>query len=139
MKKSYYLAAAAAGVALTTLAVAGTSWAAGGKSLAGSHPGPSPNAQQRQAVGQAVTNNDYEAWKTALEQQVTFLRQKATDLENKITPENFQKVVQLNQLIKDGKTAEAEKLRGELGQVGWELGSQGKGSGQKMSRRLGNK
>lgn len=61
----------------------------------------------RQAVEQALTNNDYSAWKAAVGPNNPIL--------SKITADNFSKYVEARNLMKVGKKAEAQKIFQDLG------------------------
>ena len=61
----------------------------------------------RQAIKQAILNNNYDAWKKTMSAN--------SNLTDKITEENFNKLVKFHQLIKEGKKDEAEALLKETG------------------------
>ena len=63
----------------------------------------------RQAILEAIENNDYEAWKSLMEEKG---KGKITEI---ITEENFAKFVEMHQLMQEGKYEEAKELRKELG------------------------
>ncbi|MFA6253029.1 MAG: hypothetical protein WCV69_02060 [Patescibacteria group bacterium] len=113
MEKKQYLLAAFLGLLVTTAVVASTSFAFGGKS--------DTNVKindDREQMQQAITNNDYGAWQTAMTTRVTEMRQQATDLEAKINQDTFNKLSQAHQLMQAGKIDEAKAIFDELGMFG---------------------
>jgi TolA-binding protein len=132
MKKSYYLAAVVLGILLTTAAVSLTTLAAttATTTQTNSNTNNTPQSKfnaEHQAVNQAIQNNDYTAWQTAMEAKVTAMRQQADKLESTINQDTFNKIVQAYQLIKEGKTDEAKAIFEELDMPG--IGPMGKGMG----------
>lgn len=82
--------------------------------------GPSCTEERHEAMEKAFNNNDYNAWKNLMQG-----KGKVTQV---INAQNFAKFAQAHKLADQGKTAEANKIRTELG-----LGLQnGSGLGQKM-------
>jgi len=115
MKKSYYLVAAIFGLMITTAAIGFTTLAATNNS------GPADQAgrrEEKKEIHQAITDNNYETWETAMKEMVANLRTKANSLEAKINHDTFDKLVSANQLIKDGKIDEAKAIFKELGMAG---------------------
>jgi len=87
--------------------------------------GPNYSVERHDAMEKAFTNNDYEAWKSLMQG-----RGRATQV---ITKDTFAKFAEVHELMEQGKTAEAQKIRQELG-----LGLQdGSGRGTGMSRGMG--
>lgn len=127
MEKKQYLLAAFLGLLVTTAVVASTSFAFGNK--------PDTNVKindDREQVQQAITNNDYSAWASAMTTRVTEIRQQATDLEAKINQDTFNKLTQAHQLMQAGKTDEAKAIFDELGMFG-----PGMGKGHMDGRGMG--
>jgi len=86
--------------------------------------GPNYSAERHEAMTKAFTNNDYNAWKNLMQG-----KGRVTQVINK---NNFAKFAQAHKLALEGKTAEANKIRNELG-LGLHNGSgqgQGKGCGR---------
>ncbi len=113
MDKKQYLLVSFLGLLLTTVAVGATTLAFGGQG-----GGVMKNNEERQQVQQAITDNDYTTWQTAMTTQVVAMRQRATDLEAKINQNTFDKLIQAQQLMKDGKKDEAKAIFDELGMFG---------------------
>lgn len=109
MNKKQYLLVAFLGLLLTTAIVAATSLAFGGQR---------GNFEEQQKVQQAIVANDYTAWQQAMITQVATIRQEASDLELKINQDTFNKLIQAQQLMKDGKRDEAKVIFDELGMFG---------------------
>ena len=86
--------------------------------------GPNYTAERHTAMETAFEKGDYNAWKNLMQG-----RGRVTQV---VTKDNFSKFAQIHQLTEEGKTAEAQKIRQELG-----LGLQnGKGKGMGMGRNL---
>lgn len=89
--------------------------------------GPNYTAERHTAMEKAFENKDYNAWK-----ELTQGRGRVTQVVNQ---ENFAKFAEAHELAEQGKIAEAQKIRQELG-----LGSgqgQGKGMGKaNMGRHM---
>ena len=80
--------------------------------------GPNYTAERHEAMTKAFENKDYNAWKEQMQG-----RGRVTQVVNE---SNFAKFAEMHQLMLDGKTAEANAIRTELG-----LGLQnGSGQGQ---------
>ncbi len=69
--------------------------------------GPNYSVERHDAMLKAFQNNDYDAWKNLMQG-----RGRITQIINK---DNFSKFAQAQQLALEGKTAEAQKIRAELG------------------------
>jgi len=69
--------------------------------------GPNYTADRHQAMTQAFANNDYNAWKNLMQGMGRFT--------NVINQQNFAKFAQAHKLTLEGKTAEAQQIRLELG------------------------
>lgn len=93
--------------------------------------GPNYTPERHEAMEKAFENNDYATWKKLMEGRGNVSRV--------VTQANFSKFAQIHELMEDGKTAEAQKVRQELG-LGKRDGS-GYGmnnvSGQHMGRGMG--
>jgi hypothetical protein len=87
--------------------------------------GPNYTEERHTAMEKAFENKDYNAWKMLMDG-----RSRATQVINK---DNFAKFAEAHKLVEQGKTAEAAKIRAELG-----LGLQnGSGMGQGMGMGMG--
>lgn len=87
--------------------------------------GPNYTAQRHTAMEAAFEKGDFDAWKNLMQG-----RGRVTQVINK---ENFAKFAQAHELAENGKTAEAQKIREELG-----LGlKNGTGNGVGMGRNCG--
>lgn len=71
---------------------------------------PFYSEERHTAMEEAFKNNDYEAWKTLMTEN----RRTAKVIEV-ITEENFDKMVEIHELMEAGKYEEAQKIREELG------------------------
>lgn len=69
--------------------------------------GPYYSAERYEAMEKAFETNDYVAWKELMQN-----RGRVTQV---ITAENFAKFAQAHELMEEGKVAEAQKIRQELG------------------------
>jgi len=128
-RKSYYFATALLGLIVTTALVGITSFAASTDSdQAGQRP-EQARFEHRETGMEAVINGDYDSWKVAMEQKVSFMRQQADEMENKINSETFDKLTQIHQFMTEGKTEEAKTLRDELGMGGFGPGMMGQKHG----------
>ncbi|MFA6017459.1 MAG: hypothetical protein WC744_05220 [Patescibacteria group bacterium] len=84
--------------------------------------GPNYTEERHDAMEKAFESNDYNAWKNLMSG-----RGRVTQVVNK---DNFARFAQIHELIEEGKTDEADKIRTELG-----LGLQnGNGYGMGMGR-----
>src|SRR3989344_1759709 len=87
---------------------------------------PNHSNERHQAMEKAFEAGDYEAWKNALPAQAKSM------MGNAITKENFAKFSEMHELMEEGKTAEADAIRQELG-LGMGPGHEsGIGFGQRM-------
>lgn len=111
MKKYlFYSLAALAGVATTTLAVAGLASAQWGQlgDFGPSSQGPSSEYhEQMQAI---MDSGDYDAWSEQMMSKVNNIRSRADQLQSATTRENFDLKRQVHQLMADGQFDEARKL-----------------------------
>lgn len=86
--------------------------------------GPNYTPERHEAMERAFENKDYNAWKD--------LMQGRGNVTRVINQDNFAKFAEVHELSEDGKTAEAQKVRQELG---LRNGSgQGMGMGRGMNR-----
>ncbi len=84
--------------------------------------GPNYTEERHSAMEKAFESNDYNAWKNLMNG-----RGRVTQVINK---DNFARFAKIHELVEDGKTDEANKIRAELG-----LGLQnGSGYGMGMGR-----
>lgn len=89
--------------------------------------GPNYTAERHTAMLKAFENKDYTAWKNLMQN-----RGMASKV---VTEANFAKFVEAHNLALQGKTAEAQKIRKELG-LGLQNGS-GKSGAMGMGRGMG--
>ena len=61
-----------------------------------------------------IENDDYQAWADLMEEKAVALEEKAQDIRDNITEENFEKLVEIHQLIQNGDREEAKELMEEL-------------------------
>jgi len=88
--------------------------------------GPNYTEERHVAMEKAFENGDYDAWKNLIQG-----RGRVTQI---VTKDNFAKFAQIHELMENGKTAEAQKIRQELG-LGLRNGTgQGRGMGCNLSR-----
>lgn len=88
--------------------------------------GPNYTVERHTAMEKAFESGDYNAWKD--------LMQGRGNVTRIINQDNFAKFAEAHELTEDGKTAEAQKIRQELG-LGLHNGSgQGMGMGRGMNR-----
>ncbi len=88
--------------------------------------GPNYSVERHEAMEKAFESGDYGTWKNLMQG-----RGRVTEVVNK---DNFAKFAEAHELAEQGKTAEAKKLRQELG-LGLQNGSgQGMGMGRGMHR-----
>lgn len=88
---------------------------------------PNYSTERHTAMLKAFENKDYTAWKNLMQN-----RGMATKV---ITEANFGRFVEAHNLALQGKTAEAQKIRQELG-LGLQNGSGRNGGGMGMGRNL---
>lgn len=113
---------------VSVLALAGAFMIAGSKGASAYQgnpnvPGPYYSAERHDAIQKALETKDYNAWKNLMQG-----RGRVTQV---INESNFAKFAQMHELLKQGKTAEAEAIRAELG-----LGL-GNGQGLNNGRGIG--
>ena len=87
--------------------------------------GPNYSEERHALMTEAFENKDYSAWKNLMQG-----RGRVTEV---ITETNFAKFAEAHQLALQGKTAEAQKIRQELG-LGQHGGSHRDGDGMRMGR-----
>jgi len=92
--------------------------------------GPNYSPERHEEMTQAFANNDYNAWKTLMEQNAN--KGRVMDI---VTEDNFSTFVTAHNLAAEGKIEEAKALRAEIGlglKNGTGQGSRnGTGQGQK--------
>jgi len=86
--------------------------------------GPNYTDERHAAMESAFEKGDYDAWKNLMQG-----RGRVTQV---VTKENFSKFAQMHELGEDGKTADAQKIRHELG-LGLQNGT-GQGTGRGWNR-----
>jgi len=86
--------------------------------------GPNYTDERHTAMENAFEKGDYDAWKNLMQG-----RGRVTQI---VTKDNFAKFAQIHELMENGKTAEAQKIRQELG-LGLRNGT-GQGMGRGWSR-----
>jgi len=111
-----YIAMAALAVIATTAIVAGISYA-------DTERWPGRGGEKGKAVLEAIESNNYNAWLEAIGN---------CSAGDKITEENFSKIVEMHNLMKEGKIEEAQVIADELGLKRGEFG--GKMIGGKFGR-----
>ncbi|MFA6294899.1 MAG: hypothetical protein WC666_00555 [Candidatus Paceibacterota bacterium] len=89
--------------------------------------GPNYSAERHTAMLKAFENKDYTAWKKLMQNQGR--------VSKVITEANFAKFVEAHNLALQGKTAEAQKIRQELG-LGLQNGSGRNSGGMGMGRNF---
>ena len=89
--------------------------------------GPNYSVERHTAMAKAFENKDYTAWKNLMQN-----RGMASKV---VTEANFAKFVEAHNLALQGKTAEAQKIRQELG-LGLQNGSGRNGGGMGMGRNF---
>jgi len=89
--------------------------------------GPNYSAERHTAMLKAFENKDYTAWKNIMQN-----RGRVTQV---VTEANFAKFAEAHQLALQGKTAEAQKIRQELG-LSLQNGSGRNGGGMEMGRNF---
>ncbi|PIZ56887.1 hypothetical protein COY23_02240, partial [bacterium (Candidatus Torokbacteria) CG_4_10_14_0_2_um_filter_35_8] len=82
-------------------------------------------AKRKQEMQDIFENNDYNAWKSLMNEKVKNLRERADKIEQSITEENFAKLVEAHKLMKEGKDEEAKKIFDELGVPSLGFGGRG--------------
>ncbi len=120
-KNKYYLAVGLIGLLITTATVASISSA--------NFEGPFDKEEMRQqimekreAIKEIIENNDYQAWADLMEEKAVALEERAQDIRDNITQENFEKLAEIHQLIQTGDRQGARELMGELGFGGFKGG-----------------
>lgn len=95
--------------ALALMAAAGTIVAGQALAYQGDYTkrGPNYTPERHEAMEKAFDNNDYDAWKN--------LMQGKGRVTQVITKDNFAKFAQAHKLAEQGKTAEADAIRKDLG------------------------
>jgi hypothetical protein len=84
--------------------------------------GPNYTVERHSAMEKALETNDYTAWQKLMEG-----RGNVTKVVNK---DNFAKFAQIHKLTEEGKIAEAQKIRQELGLGTHNGAGQGRGMGR---------
>ena len=88
--------------------------------------GPNYSVERHEAMEKAFENKDYNAWKNLMQG-----KGRVTQVVNE---QNFAKFAEAHELMEQGKTAEAQKIRQELG-LGQHNGTgRGMGMGHNVSR-----
>src|SRR3990167_6163917 len=88
--------------------------------------GPNYSAERHEEMTKAFENKDYNAWKNLMQG-----KGRVTQVVNE---QNFAKFAEAHELMEQGKTAEAQKIRQELG-LGQHNGTgRGMGMGHNVSR-----
>jgi len=96
-----------------------------------SQKGPNYSQERHDAMEQAFANNDYQAWKKLMEQN-----QFQGRVMSVVNEQNFAKFAEAHRLSEEGKYAEADQIRAELGlrtqdgqRAGMGQNKQGRGTG----------
>lgn len=127
MHKKLIAGTAAVGALALTLAVSAGANATT-SAAAPQKYGPNYTPERHAAMTQAFDSKDYAAWKKLMEQN----QRGGKRVLQVVNEQNFSKFSEMHRLKLDGKTAEADAIRKELG-----LG-QGNGAGQGMGSHRGN-
>lgn len=98
-----------------------------------SKKGPNYTTERHTIMQKAFSSNNYEAWKVEMEKTNSGKR-----ILSVINKDNFAKFAEANKLGLEGKTAEADKIRAELGLRTSTSGSLGKGNCQRQGRGMSN-
>jgi len=88
--------------------------------------GPNYTVERHTAMEKALETNDYTTWQKLMEG-----RGNVTKI---VTKDNFAKFAQIHKLTEEGKTAEAQKIRQELGLSTHNGAFRGNGQGHGMHR-----
>ncbi len=100
-----------------------------------SQKGPNYSQERHNAMEEAFKNNDYQAWKKLMEQN-----QFQGRVMNVVNEQNFAKFAEAHRLAEEGKFAEADQIRTELGlrtRDGQGVGA-GQGQGMRDGKGRGN-
>ena len=109
MKKKILLA----GIALGGVALSGTALAYQGDNAM---RGGEMNTEHREVKQQIMENKDYDGWKIMVEEKHQASVEQHTQVMDAInSQEDFDKMTQIHELMRDGKGEEAQALREELG------------------------
>ncbi len=87
----------------------------------------------KEAMRTAIENNDFNAWKTAMESRISEKQGRLSELSGKLNEDTFNKMVQAHQLRQDGKYDEAKTIMEGLG-MPLGRGGNGLGLGQGQGR-----
>lgn len=79
----------------------------------GTNKCPFYSEERRTAIEEAFTNKDYEAWKALMTENGRNPR-----ITEVITAENFEKMIEIHELMEAGKYEEAQAIKTELGLKG---------------------
>jgi hypothetical protein len=115
--------------ALALTAIVGTLIAGSAYAYQGdySKKGPNYTKERHAAMEKAFEKKDFNAWKSLMQS-----RGRVTQV---INAQNFAKFAQVHELVEQGKTAEANKIRAELG-LGLHNGTgMGRGIGQNKTNK----
>ncbi|MDD5290770.1 MAG: hypothetical protein PHZ04_01510 [Patescibacteria group bacterium] len=127
-KNKIIIGAAGLTAIIAVIGIAATSYAAGGRGMGikfGKNFSPQDNAARQEAMAQAetdretmvkaLTDNDYNAWQTLMNQKKDEMQKNVDEFSAKINEDTFSKLVQIQKLMSEGSYDEANKLRQELG------------------------
>lgn len=129
MKKQTLIPALVIGLATTTTLVSSAFAYQGDYTK----KGPNYTTERHTIMQNAFTSNNYETWKAEMEKTNSGKR-----ILSVINKDNFAKFAEANKLGLEGKTAEADKIRAELGLRTSTSGPLGMGNGQKQGRGMRN-
>lgn len=136
MKKSHYLVAAVLGLLITTAVVGATSLAS---PASNSDSDLVAEMARFKIIHQAMIDGDYDSWSGAMEDVVSFYRQTLDEMEAQITEETFESLLEVYELIQEGRIEEAKALMEELDLTGFGPKFKGLRLGFKMFPHLGHK
>lgn len=114
---------------IAVIGLAVSSYAAGGGGMMKIKFGPNFSGQDdearqemmakakidRETMEKALENNDYNAWKTLMEEKKTEMAKQVEEFSAKINEDTFAKLVEIEKLMSEKNYEEANKLRQELG------------------------
>ncbi|MBU4370247.1 hypothetical protein KKG58_05905 [Patescibacteria group bacterium] len=67
------------------------------------------------AMNEIFENNDYEAWKSLMQEKVNEMEKRVGEMKEKINEENFSQMTEIHNLMQQGEYEKAKELKQELG------------------------
>ena len=117
-KNKYYLLTGLVGLLVTTALIGSVSSAHWGVNIEKNQE----IKQMHQEVRNAFNNNDYNTWQEMMNDKADNLCDKAEEMRENITQENFDKMIKAHELMQDGNKEEAIEIMKELGFGGYGFG-----------------